>query len=105
MVGLAAALRLAETEVVVVLPTDMPFMTAGLLRALADAAEGVDVALPRPARCRARTATPRFPSSSRRIASGDLALHQALRDLETRVVELDEAALRNVNDPAELHGL
>ena len=46
IVGLAAALRLADAELVVVLPTDMPLVTVGLLRALADAAEGFDVAVP-----------------------------------------------------------
>ncbi len=46
MVGVAAALRLAGTELVVVLPTDMPLVTADLLRVLADGAEGFDAAVP-----------------------------------------------------------
>ena len=105
MVGVAAALRLADSELVVVLPTDMPHVTAGLLCALADAAEEHDAAVPQtgplPGAYR-RTALPVF---ERRIASGELALHRALGELRTRVVELDEAALRNVNEPAELSGL
>ena len=36
IVGVAAALRLAGEEVVVVLPTDMPLVTADLLRSLAE---------------------------------------------------------------------
>ena len=38
----------------------------------------------------------------RRIASGDFALHRALGELRTRVLQLDEAALRNVNEPGDL---
>jgi molybdenum cofactor guanylyltransferase len=102
IVGLAAALRLAGTELVVVLPTDMPLVTADLLRALVDAAEGFDAAVPQtgalPGAYR-RTALPVF---ERRIASGEFALHQALAELRTRIVEQDETALRNVNEPGDL---
>ena len=64
MVGVAAALRLADAELVVVLPTDMPLVTAGLLLALADAAEDTTRPFPRPVRFRALTVTRRCPSSS-----------------------------------------
>ena len=43
--GLVAGLRLAGAELCVVVPTDMPLITAELLRSLAEAAEGVDVAV------------------------------------------------------------
>jgi molybdopterin-guanine dinucleotide biosynthesis protein A len=102
IVGLAASVRLAETEACVVLPTDMPFVTAELLRSLAAAIEGVDAAVvqtgPLPGAYR-RSA---LPLLERRIAAGELALRDVLMELETRVVEADPALLRNVNTPADL---
>ena len=102
MVGLAAGLRLAPTDLSVVLPTDMPFVRPELLVALAAAAEGVDVAVvqtgPLPGAYR-RSA---LPVLERRISAGELALHGALAELETRMVEADLAELRNVNTPADL---
>jgi molybdopterin-guanine dinucleotide biosynthesis protein A len=102
MVGVAAALRLAGREVVVVLPTDMPLVTADLLRALADAVESHDAAVPQTGALPGAYRQSALPVLERRIAAGDLALHGALGELRTRVVELDEAALRNVNEPGEL---
>jgi molybdopterin-guanine dinucleotide biosynthesis protein A len=104
MVGVAAALRLADAELVVVLPTDMPRVTAGLLLALADAAEDHDAAVPRTGPLPGAYRHTALPVFERRIASGELALHRALGELRTRVVELDEAALRNMNEPGELSG-
>ncbi len=102
IVGLAAALRLAGTELVVVLPTDMPLVTADLLRALVDAAEGHDAAVPQTGALPGAYRRTALPVLERRIAAGDLALHRALEELRTNVVELDEAALRNVNEPGDL---
>jgi molybdenum cofactor guanylyltransferase len=104
MVGVAAALRLAGTELVVVLPTDMPGVTADLLRELEDAAEGYDVAVPQTGALPGAYRRSALPVLERRIASGDLALHKALAELRVRVVELDEASLRNVNAPEDLLG-
>jgi molybdopterin-guanine dinucleotide biosynthesis protein A len=102
IVGVAAALRLGETEVCVVLPTDMPFVSAELLESLAGGVEGADAAVvqtgPLPGAYR-RSA---LPVLERRIAAGNLALREALGELETRVVEADPAQLRNVNTPADL---
>jgi molybdenum cofactor guanylyltransferase len=102
IVGLAAALRLAGTELVVVLPTDMPLVTADLLRALVDAAEGHDAAVPQTGPLPGAYRRSALPVLERRIVAGDLALHGALEELRTNVVELDEAALRNVNEPGDL---
>lgn len=105
IVGVAAALRLARSDLVVVLPTDMPWMTPDALTTLAAAAEGMDVAVPQtgplPGAYR-RSALPVLESC---IARGELALRGALADLETRVVELDESLLANVNSRADLEGL
>jgi molybdenum cofactor guanylyltransferase len=102
IVGVAAALRLAETDFCVVLPTDMPLVSAQLLRALVVGAEGVDAAIvqtgPLPGAYR-RSA---LPVLERRVAAGELALHRALAELETRVVDVDPGQLRNVNTPADL---
>jgi molybdenum cofactor guanylyltransferase len=102
IVGVAAALRLAEAEVVVVLPTDMPFVTSELLLALAEACTEAVAAVPQtgPLPGAFRRSTLRV--LERRIAEGDLALHRACAELEARTVQWDEAQLRNVNTPADL---
>lgn len=102
IVGLAAALRRAEAEVVVVLPTDMPLVTAELLRALADAAAGVDAAVPQTGALPGAYRRTALPVLERRIAVGDLALHAALGELAVQVVPCDERLLVNVNRPADL---
>lgn len=105
IVGVAGALRAAETDLCVVLPTDMPFVTPALLRLLADAAENADAAVsqggPLPGAYR-RSA---LPTLERRIAAGDLALHRALGDLTTRDIVLNSELLRNVNTPEDLDRL
>jgi molybdopterin-guanine dinucleotide biosynthesis protein A len=102
MVGVAAALRLAPTEIAVVLPTDMPFVTGGLLRSLAAAAQRADAAI---------VQTGPLPGAYRRsglrlletrIERGDLALWAAAEELGARVVEAAPEELRNVNTPADL---
>jgi molybdenum cofactor guanylyltransferase len=102
IVGLAAGLRLAGTEICVVVPTDMPLITAELLRSLAGAAEGVDAAVvqtgPLPGAYRRST----LPVLERQIAAGELALHRALEELDTRVLEAAAEELKNVNTPADL---
>jgi molybdopterin-guanine dinucleotide biosynthesis protein A len=102
MVGVAAALRLAGAEVVVVLPTDMPLVTAELLRTLADAVEGHDAAVPQTGALPGAYGQSALAALERRIAAGDFALHRGLAELRTRVVEVDEASLRNVNEPSDL---
>ena len=102
IIGVAAALRLAGAEVVVVLPTDMPLVTADLLRTLADAVEGHDAAVPQTGALPGAYRRTALPVLERRIAAGELAVHRALGELRTRVVEVDDAALRNVNEPGDL---
>jgi molybdenum cofactor guanylyltransferase len=102
IVGVAAGLRLAETDLCVVLPTDMPLVRPELLVGLAGGAARVDAAVvqtgPLPGAYR-RSA---LPVLERRIAAGELALHRALAELETCVVDADPGELRNVNTPADL---
>jgi molybdopterin-guanine dinucleotide biosynthesis protein A len=101
IVGLAAGIRLAATELCVVLPTDMPWVSAGLLRELAEACDG-DAAVPQTGPLPGAYRRSALPVLERRIAHGELALLDALADLSTRVVDVDERLLGNVNTRADL---
>ena len=102
IVGVEAALRLAPTEIAVVLPTDMPFVTGRLLRALAATAERADAVIvqsgPLPGAYR-RSALRVLEG---RIERGDLALWAAAEELGATVLEAAAEELRNVNTPADL---
>jgi len=103
LAGIVAGLRAAPTELAVVLPVDMPLVTAALLRELADACE--DAAGPRgtplPAAFRRRA----LPVLERRLATGELALYAALDELETTHVDIAPDRLVNVNTIDELRSL
>jgi len=102
IVGLAAGLRAATTDLCLVLPVDLPYMTPAALLLLADGAEGVDAAVPQtgplPGVYRRRI----LAVVEERIEARDFALHRLLGALRTTVVELDESLLRNVNEPTDL---
>ena len=102
IVGLVAALRHADTDVCVVLPTDMPLVSADLLRRLADEVEGFDAAVPQSGPLPGAYRKSVLPALEQRVAAGELALYRALEDLSVRVVETDDEELRNVNTPADL---
>ena len=102
IVGLVAALRHSETDVCVVLPTDMPLVSADLLRRLADEVEGFDAAVPQSGPLPGAYRKSVLPALEQRVAAGELALYRALEDLSVRVVETDDEELRNVNTPADL---
>lgn len=94
--GLVAGLRAAATELCVVVPVDMPYLTADALRALADACR--DAAVPQ---------TGPLPGAYRKTAlpaleSGELSIRRAIAALDVAVVELDAALLGNVNTPADV---
>ena len=99
IVGVAAGLRAAPTELCVVLPVDCPLVTPALLLELADACRDV-----------AKTQRGPLPGAYRRSAlaaleSGELAIHRAIASLEVAVVEVDPALIVNVNTPEELAAL
>jgi molybdopterin-guanine dinucleotide biosynthesis protein A len=102
IVGVAAALRLAPTDLAVILPTDMPFITADFLRALAAAAEGVDAAVPETGPLPGAYRRSSLPVLERRISAGDFALNRAFADLSAHLVRGNLELLRNVNTPEEL---
>jgi molybdopterin-guanine dinucleotide biosynthesis protein A len=94
--GLVAGLRAADTDVCVVLPVDMPNMTAAALRALADACR--DAAIPQ---------TGPLPGAYRKTAlpaltRGELSIGRAIAGLDVAVVELDDDLLLNVNTPEDV---
>ena len=102
MVGLAAGLRAAKTDLCLVLPVDLPHMTPDALRLLADGAGNVDAAVPQTGPLPGVYRRSILPVVDQRIEAQDFALHRLLGELQTRVVELDESLLRNVNEPSDL---
>ena len=100
LAGVVAGLRAAKNDVCICLPVDLPFISERALSELVDACS--DAAVPQtgplPGAFR-RTALPVF---ERRLAAGELALKEALDELDTRVVQLDPALLVNVNTQRQL---
>ena len=80
----------------------MPHVTPALLRSLAEGAEGVDAAVPQTGPLPGAYRRTALPVLEHRIATGDLALHGALAELRTRVVECDHALLVNVNTRSQI---
>lgn len=94
--GLVAALRAASTDVCVVMPVDMPNLTADALRALVAACRDAAV-----------TQTGPLPGAYRKSAlpaleAGELSIRRAIAGLDVAVVELDESLLVNVNTPHDV---
>jgi molybdopterin-guanine dinucleotide biosynthesis protein A len=102
IVGVAAALREADADVCVVLPTDMPHVTPALLRSLAEAAADVDAAVPQTGPLPGAYRRTALPVLERRIAAGELALHTAAAELGARIVQCDERLLANLNTPIQI---
>ena len=100
LAGLVAGLRAAAGELVVVVPVDCPLLEAGDLRALAEAC--ADAAVPQTGPLPGAFRTRALPVLERRLAEGQLAIRDALAELDTRVVALDPARLANANTPEEL---
>jgi molybdopterin-guanine dinucleotide biosynthesis protein A len=103
LAGIVAGLRAATTDVSVVVPVDMPRLTAKLLQDLAAACTTAAAPLtsPLPATYRKRA----LPVLERRLADGAFALHEALAELDAERLPLDESQLENVNTPDELQRL
>jgi len=101
--GLVAGLCAARHDVSLVLPVDVPGIRAEHLLALA--AGCADAAVPQTGPLPGAYRRTALPVLERRLAAGELALRDALRELDARLVELDSAALVNVNTPAELERL
>jgi molybdopterin-guanine dinucleotide biosynthesis protein A len=97
--AIAAGLRAATHEIAVIIPVDMPLLTADALHELADACRDAAAAQQGPLPCAvARNALPAFEA-------GEQRLRTVLAGLDTAFVELDERALVNVNTPEDLERL
>jgi molybdenum cofactor guanylyltransferase len=102
IVGVAAGLRLAGSELAVVVPTDMPFLTADYLHDLAEAAEGFDVAAPETGPLPGAYRRSVLPVLERQIAADRFTLHRALEGLDVAIVPGNLELLRNVNTLQDL---
>lgn len=97
--AIAVGLRAATNEVAVVIPVDMPLLTAGALRSLAAACREAAVAQAGPLPCAVvRRAVPTFETGERRLRT-------VLDGLDTAHIELEEQLLANVNTQADLDSL
>lgn len=97
--AIAAGLREASNELVVVIPVDMPLLTVGALHALADACRGAAVGQRGPLPCAVSTSSlPAFETDERRLRT-------VLERLDTVVVRLADDVLANVNEPRDLERL
>src|SRR5262249_1614414 len=94
--AIAAGLRAASNELAVVIPVDMPRLTAVALRELASACRDAAVAQSGPLPCAvARRTLPAFETDERPPPTG-------LAGLDAAKVELDSALLLNVNTAADV---
>jgi molybdenum cofactor guanylyltransferase len=101
--GLVAGLRAARHEVAVVLPVDVPLLSAASVEALAAAC--ADAAVPSTGPLPGAYRKSALGALEQRLVRGDLALRDALSDLDARVVDLDPRELANVNTPQDLDAL
>jgi len=103
LAGLVAGLRAARHELAVVIPVDMPFLTAAALHELADACR--DVAVPQSGPLPGAYARTALPALERALACDRLALRDAIAGLDVAIVELDASVLANVNTPDDVQRL
>ena len=103
LAGLVAGLRAARHDQCVVLPVDCPLVTPALLQTLVERC--ADAAVPQTGPLPGAYRRSALSVLERRLESGELALRDALPELETRVVALDPSLLVNVNTPAQLAAL
>lgn len=101
--GVVAGLREAPTEVAVFLPVDCPLVTPEALRNLAEAC--ADAAVPETGPLPGAYARSALPVLEARLEAGELALEEALTELDVRTVELDADLLANVNTERDLDRL
>jgi molybdenum cofactor guanylyltransferase len=97
--AIAAGLRRATLDVAVVVPVDMPLLTAGALRLLAGACRDAAAAQAGPLPCAvARRTLPAFEAGERRLRT-------VLDGLDTARLVLEDRLLENVNTRAHLDRL
>lgn len=98
--GVVGGLRRAAHDVCVFLPVDCPLVGEHELRVLAAACR--DAAVPQTGPLPGAYRRSAMDVLERRLLAGELALRDALPELDSAVVELDPKGLVNVNTPDEL---
>ena len=101
IVGIVTGLRAARHDVAVVIPVDMPRLTASALHDLADACR--EAAVPPTGPLPGAFSKRALPALERALADRRLRLRDVVAELDTAVVELDPRVLANVNTPADVH--
>jgi molybdopterin-guanine dinucleotide biosynthesis protein A len=103
LVGMVAGLRRARGELCVFLPVDCPNVTPALLQTLARAC--ADAAVPTTGPLPGVYRRSVLPVLERRLAQGQLALRDALAELDSRVVDVDPALVDDVDTKEALQAL
>jgi molybdopterin-guanine dinucleotide biosynthesis protein A/predicted GNAT family acetyltransferase len=103
LAGVVAGLRVARHDVSVILPVDVPFIRDTHLRKLAGSCR--DAAVPQTGPLPGAYHRSALPVLERRLKTGELALRDALSELDVIVVDLPAEALLNLNEPADLEHL
>ena len=101
--GVVAGLRAAQHDLAVVIPVDMPLLTAAALHELAAACR--DVAMPPSGPLPGAYRRTALPELERALADERLALRAAIAGLDVAIVDLDAALLVNVNTPDDVQRL
>jgi molybdenum cofactor guanylyltransferase len=101
--GVVAGLHAAGNEVCVFLPVDAPLVTPEVVQQLGEACR--EAAVPPTGPLPGAYSKNALPALERRLAAGELALRDALAELDAVVVRLDPTVLVNVNQPEELAAL
>jgi molybdopterin-guanine dinucleotide biosynthesis protein A len=101
--GVVAGLRAARHDLAVVIPVDLPMLTAAALHELAAACR--DVAMPPSGPLPGAYRRTALPELERALADERLALRAAIGDLDVAIVDLDAALLLNVNTPDDVQRL
>jgi molybdopterin-guanine dinucleotide biosynthesis protein A len=103
LAGVVAGLRVARHDVSVIVAVDVPFIRGTHLRELAASCR--DAAVPRMGPLPGAYRRAALPVLEQRLESGDLALRDALLELDVALVELPADALLNVNERTDLERL
>jgi molybdopterin-guanine dinucleotide biosynthesis protein A len=101
--GVIAGLRAARHDLAVVIPVDMPMLTAAALHELAAACR--DVAIPPSGPLPGAYRRTALPELERALADERLALRAAIAVLDVAIVDLEAALLVNVNTPDDVQRL
>ena len=101
--GVVAGLRAARHDLAVVIPVDVPMLTAAALHELAAACR--DVAMPPSGPLPGAYRRTALPELERALTDERLALRAAIEGLDVAIVDLDAALLVNVNTPDDVQRL